>query len=145
MNISSRIEVGNNLQIAWLEDFVEGIVNLVCCRFVGNVASPEFVQPELKGFELYYILVGNIVYLNRGEIGIATAWTKAGELGEGYADSVILFGRRILPNLKLSFLYCFLAILLFHSIRIITPDIRLANIFPTSQNLSQWEEKFSPF
>ena len=83
---------------------------------MGDIAIPKLIQPELKRTKLYYILIGNIVYLDCGEIGIAAAGAEASELGKGYADSIILLGRGILPNLKLSFLYSFLAILLFHSI-----------------------------
>lgn len=116
MNISSGVEVSDDLQIARFEDFVKGIVNLVRCRLMGDIAVPEFIQPELKRTKFYYIFIGHIVYSDSGKIGVATAGTKAGELGEGYADIIVLLGRGILPNLKLGFFYRLLAVLLFHSI-----------------------------
>jgi len=72
---------------------------------------PKAVEEQFQALELDHLFVGNIGDVHRGKIGIPRTGAEAGKLRIGDINGIIPVRKRVVPYLKVRFLYCLFAVL----------------------------------
>ncbi len=92
LDIAADAEVAHNRHFPRIEQVHQIIENSVGNVLVKNSLIPKLVQIELQAFQLHAPIFGNVLDLDRGEVGKAGSRANASELGAGEIHGVATHG-----------------------------------------------------